>query len=69
MREAIFALVGVVVGGLLTGFVQYFFLVRQEARGVRAGARLLREDFQRNINYGLAVHKKRRVVPVADGVG
>src|SRR6266540_237945 len=44
MTAAIFALLGVVVGGVLNGAVSYTLEARREGKAVRAAARLLHAD-------------------------
>lgn len=47
MGEAVFGLIGVVVGGLLTGLVDYALDRRREVRAVKAAARLLSAPMHR----------------------
>ena len=51
MTEAIFGLVGVVVGGLLSGGVAYVMERRREQHATRAAARLLAEELRRAISF------------------
>ena len=44
MIEAIFGLVGVVIGGVLTGGINYFLESRREQRAIRAAARLVKVE-------------------------
>jgi hypothetical protein len=55
MSEAIFGLVGVVVGATLSGFVSFALERRREHRGARASARLLEQELEpfNNLLYGL----------------
>ncbi len=58
MTEAIFGLVGVVVGGLITGFVQGVQEWRRERADLRASARLLLRELQQAI-LGIRIVRPR----------
>jgi hypothetical protein len=51
LTEAIFGIVGVLVGGLLTGAVSYWQEREREIRSARAGARLVRHELAKNYQY------------------
>jgi hypothetical protein len=51
VTAAIFGLVGVVLGGLLSGGVTYVMERRREQRETRAAARLLAEELRRAISF------------------
>ncbi len=51
MTEAAFGLIGVIIGGLLTGGVEYVMEKRREQRELRAVARLLAEQLRGAIAF------------------
>jgi hypothetical protein len=59
MAEAVFGLIGVVVGGLLAGGAEYVMQRRRERRDARAAARLLAEQLRRAIAF---IHSELRPV-------
>jgi hypothetical protein len=60
VTEAIFGLVGVVVGGLLTAGVSYVMARRQERADTRGAARLVSSELLRNYAHLAAVVQARR---------
>lgn len=62
MTAAIFGLIGVVIGALITGGTNYALQVRAERREIRAAARLMLQELTNTgaaIRYALALNDRR----------
>ncbi len=60
MEQAIFGLVGVIIGGVITGLGPYFLATRADRRRARAAARLLEAELRAITSYlGLAADERR----------